>query len=100
VTASITIRAVGAADGEAVLYRWATDHRRGFVTFEVSMLRFRAADSRGQAIGDLLFDALTDDLSGSADGVAARLFEHVVKAILRMYERSGAAPATAQCYYF
>jgi hypothetical protein len=100
VTASIGIWAVGAAEGEEVLYRWEVEQRVGFVNFEVSMLRFRAVDSSGRAVGDLLFDAITKEISGGAEGVDRRLFGHVARAILRMYERAGAAPATAHCYYF
>nr|WP_296069718.1 hypothetical protein [uncultured Actinoplanes sp.] len=99
-SAAIGIWALGAVDADVVLYRWEAERQLGFVSFEVSMLRFRAADSSGRTLGDLLFDAITEEISGGADGVDRRLFEHVTGSILRMYKRAGAAPATAHVYYF
>src|SRR3954466_9598901 len=99
-TASMAIWWVGGGDGEVVTYRWEADHQGGFATFEVLMRRFRATDGNGRPIGDLLFDGIIEEVSGTADGVDRRLFGQVAAAILRMYERGGAAPVTAHTYFF
>jgi len=101
VTASIGIWAQGDSTGELVLYRWEADQQTGFVTFEVPTRRFRPADHSGQPIGDLLFDPVTGEPSGTAAGVNQRLFNQVVVAIMRAYRRAGGtAPTTAHAYYY
>jgi len=99
-TASIGIWAQGDTGEPVVLYRWEADDETGFVTFEVETRRLRPADSTGQPIGDLSFDPVAGDPTGSADGVNRRLFNQVVVAILRAYRRAGSAPATAHAYYY
>jgi hypothetical protein len=99
-TASIGIWAQGDPTNESVLYRWETDQQTGFVTFEVSTRRFRPADDRGQPIGDLLFDPVAGEPSGTAAGVDRRLFIQVVVAIMRAYRRAGTAPTTAHAFYY
>jgi hypothetical protein len=99
-TASIGIWAQSDLSGDVVLYRWEADDQIGFVAFEVSTLRFRPADASGLVTGDLMYDGVAGEESGTADGVSRRLFRMVVVAILRGYRRGGTAPATAHAYYF
>jgi hypothetical protein len=99
-TASIGIWAQGDDTGEQVLYRWEAGQDSGFVTFEVQARKFRPADSSGQPIGDLLFDAVDGEANGTSAGVDRRLFSQVVTAIMRGYARAGKAPATAHAYYY
>jgi len=99
-TASMGIWAHGDATGESVLYRWEADQQTGFVTFEVPTRRFRPADESGQPIGDLLFDPVVGEPSGTAAGMNRRLFNQVVVAIMRAYRRAGKAPTTAHAYYY
>jgi hypothetical protein len=100
VTASIGVWAHGDATGEHVLYRWETEELGGFVSFEVSTLRFRPADGDGRAVGDLVFDGVAGESLGDAAGVDRRLFGQVVAAILRGYTKAGKAPTTAHAHYY
>ena len=100
VTASIGIWAEGDATGELVLYRWEADQQTGFVTFEVPTRRIRPSDDNGHPIGDLMYDSVVGEPSGTADGVNRQLFNQVVVAIMRAFRRSETAPTTAHAYYY
>ena len=99
-TASIGIWAQGDPADDVVLYRWEADDQSGFVTFAVATRRIRPADQNGQPIGDLLYDPVEGEASGTAAGVERRLFNQVVVAIMRAYRRTGSAPTTAHAYYY
>ncbi|XVU26106.1 hypothetical protein ACQPZJ_03325 [Actinoplanes sp. CA-054009] len=98
--ASVGIWAHSDPSADVVVYRWEIGRRTGFVTFEVPSQRIRPSDENGRPICDLLFDAAVGEPSGSADDVDVPLFIEVVVAIMRVYRRAGAAPATAHAYYF
>ncbi|MEV4345306.1 hypothetical protein AB0J83_12590 [Actinoplanes sp. NPDC049596] len=98
--ASIGIWALGDCSADVVVYRWKIGQRSGFIAFEVPSQRIRPSDESGRPLGDLQFDAAVGEPEGSADGVDIPLFIEVVVALMRVYRRAGAAPATAHAYYF
>ncbi|MFF5080382.1 hypothetical protein ACFY36_25300 [Actinoplanes sp. NPDC000266] len=98
--ASVGIWAQSDPSADVVVYRWEIGRQTGFVTFEVPGRRIRPSDESGHPAGDLLFDAAVGEPSGSAAGVDIPLFIEVVVALMRVYRRTGAAPATAHAYYF
>jgi hypothetical protein len=85
-----------------VVYRWEADggqNGTGFVLLETSTPAVRPCDGNGDVIGDLVLDADSGKMTGTAAGIDRAAFSRTAAAILKSFLKTGQVPQTAHAYF-